>query len=249
MAERSRLAAWGLRLAVLALVVLVLAAIANRFGFIGYTLPIRGLALAALIGAVAVLVSLAGLFVTLVGGRAGAGAALLGILIGAVAALPVVTAAVQGRSVPRIHDITTDLADPPQFDAVVILREGAPNSLDRSSPPDLAELQRKAYPDLETFVVHEQPGKVFEAALETAKEMGWRIDAASPEKGLIEATATTRLMGFRDDVAIRVSERDGAAAVDLRSVSRVGISDLGANAARIRAYLAALKTKLAAPAP
>ncbi|MGB5950019.1 MAG: DUF1499 domain-containing protein [Parvibaculum sp.] len=249
MAERSRLAAWGLRLAVLALVVLVLAAIANRFGFIGYTLPIRGLALAALIGAVAVLVSLAGLVVTLGGSRAGAGAALLGILIGAVAALPVAMAASQGRSVPRIHDITTDLANPPQFDAVVILREDAPNSLDRSSPPDLAELQRKAYPDLETFIVREQPGKVYEAALETAKEMGWRIDAASPEKGLIEATATTRLMGFRDDVAIRVSERDGAAAVDLRSVSRVGISDLGANAARIRAYLAALKTKLATPAP
>ncbi|HEX7776265.1 MAG TPA: DUF1499 domain-containing protein, partial [Parvibaculum sp.] len=94
----------------------------------------------------------------------------------------------------------------------------------------------------------EQPGKVFEAAQATAQEMGWQIVASTPETGLIEATDTTKLIHFKDDIAIRVAEKDGGTAVDVRSVSRIGMSDLGVNAARIRAYLAALKAKLATPA-
>ena len=86
--------------------------------------------------------------------------------------------------------------------------------------------------------------KAYEAALETAREMGWEIVSSNPEAGLIEATATTRIMNFKDDVAIRVSESGEGAAVDVRSVSRVGISDMGANANRIRTYLHALKVKL-----
>lgn len=245
--ERSRLALWGSRIAIAAVVLLILSILANRLGLLGYKLPLLGIAASALIGLVAVLVSLVGLVVAL-RGKGGAGAALLGIVLGVAALWPLASARVMGADVPRIHDITTDLANPPQFDAVVALRADAPNSLDRSSPPDLAALQQKAYPDLATLVVQEQPGKVFEAALETAKAMGWKIDASTPEKGLIEATDTTKLIGFKDDVAIRVAEKDGGAAVDVRSVSRVGVSDLGTNAKRIRAYLAALKARLAAPA-
>ena len=80
--------------------------------------------------------------------------------------------------------------------------------------------------------------------LETAREMGWEIVASDPEAGLIEATATTAVMNFKDDIAIRITETDTGAAVDVRSVSRVGISDLGANANRIRTYLHALRVKL-----
>src|SRR5690606_16028 len=104
--------------------------------------------------------------------------------------------------------------------------------------------QRQAYPDLQTLMVTGQPGRVFEAARQTAHDMGWTMMASTPEKGLIEATATTALMGFKDDNVIRVAEREGRVAVDVRSVSRVGIGDLGTNTNRIRAYLAALKAEL-----
>lgn len=245
MEDRSRAAVWGSRIGIAAIVLLVLAIAANHMGLLGYKLPLMGIAGGALLGLIAILTSLVGLIIAL-RGKGGAGVALLGVVLGVVAAAPVATTLVAGRSVPRIHDITTDLSNPPQFDAVVALREGAPNALDRATPPDLAEQQQKAYPDLATLTVSEQPGKVYEAALETAKQMGWTIDASTPEKGLIEATAVTKLIGFKDDVAIRVTETEGGAAVDVRSVSRVGMSDLGANAKRIRAYLAALKAKLAA---
>lgn len=246
MEDRSRAAVWGSRIGIAAIVLLVLAIAANHMGLLGYKLPLMGIAGGALLGLIAILTSLVGLIIAL-RGKGGAGVALLGIVLGVVAAAPVATTLVAGRSVPRIHDITTDLSNPPQFDAVVALREGAPNALDRSSPPDLAEQQQKAYPDLATLTVSEQPGKVYEAALETAKQMGWTIDASTPEKGLIEATAVTKLIGFKDDVAIRVTETEGGAAVDVRSVSRVGMSDLGTNAKRIRTYLEALKAKLATP--
>lgn len=245
MENRSRAAFWGSRIGILAIVLLILAIVANHLGLLGYKLPLMGIALSALVGVIAIVISLIGLVITL-GGKTGAGTAILGLVLGVVAAAPVATTLVAGRSVPRIHDITTDLSNPPQFDAVVALREGAPNALDRATPPDLAEQQRKAYPDLATLTVPGQPGKVYEAALETAKQMGWTIDASTPEKGLIEATAVTKLIGFKDDVAIRVTETEGGAAVDVRSVSRVGMSDLGTNAKRIRAYLDALKAKLAA---
>ncbi len=247
MENRSRAALWGSRIGILAIVLLILAIAANHLGLLGYKLPLMGIALSALIGVIAIVISLIGLVITL-GGKTGAGTAILGIVLGVVAAAPVATTLVTGRSVPRIHDITTDLSNPPQFDAVVALREGAPNALDRATPPDLAEQQQKAYPDLATLIVPQEPAKVFDAALATAKDMGWTIDASSPEKGSIEATAVTKLIGFKDDVVIRIAAKDAGAAVDVRSVSRVGMSDLGTNAKRIRAYLDALKTKLATPA-
>lgn len=247
MKETSRLATWGARLGLLALAVLIIAIASNHLGILGYKLPLYGIAAAALLGVLAILVSFGGLLMGL-RRRAGAGAAVAGFILGILAAGPLASTLVLGKGVPRIHDITTDLANPPQFDMVVGLREGAPNALDRATPPDLAEQQMKAYPDLATLDVAQQPGKVFEIARVTAKEMGWTIDSSEPEKGLIEATVTTKLIGFKDDVAIRVTEKGEGAAVDLRSVSRVGVSDLGANANRIRAYLIALKKNLAAPA-
>lgn len=242
--EKSRAAAWGLRLGIAALVVLALGIIGNRYEIVSFKIALPTLAIAALIGLIAIVVSLIGLIVTLGGKRAGVATAIAGIVLGLVAATPVGTSFFKGRSVPRIHDITTDLSNPPEFAAIVVLRRPDANPLDRKLPADLAELQAKAYPDLAPLVVQEQAGKVFDAARDVAHDMGWEIVAATPETGLIEATATTSLLHFKDDIAIRIVEKDGGSVVDVRSVSRVGVSDLGTNAARIRAYLAALKTKL-----
>ncbi|PKQ05308.1 MAG: DUF1499 domain-containing protein [Alphaproteobacteria bacterium HGW-Alphaproteobacteria-11] len=244
--QQSRLAKWGLWFAIAALVVLAVCIVGNRYELIHFGIAVRGLAVAALIGLVAVVLSAAGIVRTLVSNRSGVRFAIAGLVLGLLVAAPVVQGIMAGSQVPGIHDITTDLGNPPQFDAVVALRGEGTNPLDRAEPENLAELQRQAYPDIATIEVGEQPGKVFEAALETARAEGWDIVAFDPEAGLIEATATTRVMNFRDDVAIRVVERDGGAAVDIRSVSRVGISDLGANANRIRTFRDALKKKLAA---
>lgn len=242
--EKSRLAAWGLRIAILGLIVLALAIIGQRFGLVHFRIALMGLAGGAAIGLLGAVVSAIALVVSLVSSRSGVRTAIAGLVIGLLIAAPVGQAMIAGSKVPGIHDITTDLDNPPAFNEVTGLRGEGTNPLDRAEPADLADLQRQAYPDLKTLEVAEQPGKVYEAALETAREMGWEIVASHPEQGLIEATATTRVMNFKDDVAIRVTERGEGAAVDVRSVSRVGISDLGANANRIRTYLHALRVKL-----
>ncbi len=146
---------------------------------------------------------------------------------------------------PPIHDITTDPDDPPRFEAVVPLRAGAPNPLEYGGP-QLAATQRAAYPDLLPLAVDSPPSAVIEAARSVAMELGWAIVAVDRARGVLEATATTFWFGFEDDVAVRVRpSAGGGALVDVRSISRVGVGDLGANANRIRAFLARLQAALA----
>lgn len=243
MSDQSKSARWGLRVAVLGLVVLALSVIALRYELLAFRLPLLGIAVAGLVGFVALLLSLFGLVATL-RGKSGLFVAVTGIVVAAIAMTPFTTGFLKGRSVPPIHDISTDLVNPPQFVDVVALRAGL-NPLDRKEPANLAELQTKAYPALVTQELSVPAGVVFEAARDVAHEMGWEIVSSKPEAGLIEATATTGLLHFKDDVAIRIVENGTGAKLDIRSVSRVGMSDLGTNAARIEKFLTALKAKLA----
>jgi uncharacterized protein (DUF1499 family) len=142
------------------------------------------------------------------------------------------------RSAPPIHDITTDLENPPAFEAVVPLRADAPNTLER--PPILIEQQRGGYPDLAPITLPEPPAQVFDRALAVAQEEGWEIVTADKGTGRIEATDTTRWFGFKDDVVVRLTPWGSGTRVDVRSVSRVGRSDVGTNARRIQRYLEAL---------
>ena len=141
---------------------------------------------------------------------------------------------------PAIHDITTDLDAPPRFDAVVPLRADAANSLEHGGP-DVAADQRAAYPDIETLVLGHPPDRVVELAHVTAEAMGWEIVAVDTDAGRVEATDTTFWFGFKDDIVVRVRPATGGARVDVRSVSRVGLGDLGANAARVREFLRRLR--------
>ena len=142
------------------------------------------------------------------------------------------------RAAPPIHDVTTDLENPPTFVAVVPLRADTPNSLDR--PPLLAEQQRKAYPDLAPVTLPASQDQVFDRALAVAQDLGWRIVTADKAAGRIEATDTTRWFGFEDDVVVRLTPWGSGTRVDVRSVSRVGRGDAGTNARRIREYLGQL---------
>ena len=152
---------------------------------------------------------------------------------------PVVLSAI---GLPAIHDVTTDLDDPPRFEAVVPLRADAPNSLEHGGQ-GVADAQRQAYPDLETLVLSQPPERVVDWAHEVAQELGWEIVAVDTEAGRVEATATTLWFGFKDDVVIRVRPEQTGARVDVRSISRVGGGDLGANAARVRAFLERLSDR------
>ena len=136
--------------------------------------------------------------------------------------------------VPPIHDISTDTTNPPQFVAVIALRKKGDNSLDPD--PETVAKQTSAYPDLKTVTVNAPPPQVLHRAEATARDMGWEIVAVDPQALRIEATATTLLYGFKDDIVIRVAADGAGSRLDVRSASRVGRSDIGVNAKRIRAY-------------
>jgi uncharacterized protein (DUF1499 family) len=145
------------------------------------------------------------------------------------------------RAVPPINDVTTDLSKPPAY--VTAAQNTFWIGKDMSYPTRFAEAVRRGYPDLGPLVLPLAPARVFALALETARgRPGWEITGADATTGRIEATATTRWFGFQDDIVVRVAPRGpDSALVDMRSKSRVGTSDVGANTARIRDYLAALR--------
>ena len=166
---------------------------------------------------------------------------LVGLLVAAIGAVSFVLPARQqsiAGSVPPIHDITTDTADPPLFVAVIPLRADAPNPPEYD--PEIAAQQHDAYPDLRAVTLELPPADAFAEALDAAADMGWDLVADDAAAGRIEATDTTFWYGFKDDVVIRVRPDGAGSRIDIRSKSRVGRSDVGANAQRIRAYTARL---------
>ena len=144
------------------------------------------------------------------------------------------------KHVPMIHDITTDTQNPPRFVALIDVRKSAPNGVEYGGA-EVADKQRTAYPDILPIDLEHAPAAAFERALATARHLGWQVVADNAAEGRIEATDTTRWFGFKDDVVIRIAPGVGGSGsrVDLRSVSRVGKSDLGKNASRIRAFIKA----------
>lgn len=139
------------------------------------------------------------------------------------------------QSLPRIHDVSTDTVDPPAFVVALAARKGAPNGVTYS--PQTAAEQRRAYPDIVPLKLDVAPPEGFARAERAARAMGWQILSVAPGDLRIEATDTTLLFGFKDDIVIRVRPQPTGSVVDVRSESRVGGSDFGANAHRIRAFL------------
>lgn len=167
-----------------------------------------------------------------------------GLVIGCLVAAWAVNWKRQLDAVPYIHDITTDIENPPKFEAVLPLRAGAANSAEYEGR-DVAAQQKIGYPDLGPGTLSTAPNESFPLALQAAKDMGWEIVAAEPTSLRIEATDTTLWFGFKDDVVVRLSPAasGGGSRVDVRSVSRVGKSDVGTNAKRIKAYLSKLNAR------
>ncbi len=143
----------------------------------------------------------------------------------------------QARSAPPIHDVSTDLTDPPAFVAMLPHRATAPNPATYGGA-EVAAAQRAAYPDIQPLELAMPRDAAYARALSAAHAMGWAMVATDRGAGRIEATATTTWFGFKDDVVVRVTPAGVGSRVDVRSVSRVGTGDVGTNAQRIRAYLA-----------
>ncbi len=171
--------------------------------------------------------------------RTGFAASIVAIAVGAVTfGIPAAMLA-NAKRAPPIHDITTDTADPPQFVAIVPLRTNASNSTEYGGTR-VADQQKHAYPDIVPFETQAPPDQAFAKALDAARAMGWDIVASVPSAGRIEATDTTLLFGFKDDIVIRVRPTPQGSRIDVRSESRIGGSDLGTNAKRVGAFLAKL---------
>ena len=165
-------------------------------------------------------------------------AAALALVLGLAAAGPPLYLVAHAQGLPPIHDISTDTLDPPAFVAVLPLRQGARNSVD-VLPEALAQ-QKRGYPDIAPLRLSVPPAEAFARAERAARAMGWQIVAVAPEVMRIEATDTTLFFGFKDDIVIRVRPSEHGSVVDMRSLSRVGTSDVGVNAKRIRTFLARL---------
>ena len=172
--------------------------------------------------------------------------AVIGIVAGLGVTAYVLSWVVKARSAPPIHDISTDLTNPPAFVAAIRLREHAHAV---NSPEyvrherlggriiDVPQLQREYYPYIRPLYLAVTPEQALARAKRVARQMGWRIDAYVPAQGRLEATAHTFFFDFKDDVVVRVTPSGGGSRVDVRSESRVGVSDVGTNAARIRRFL------------
>jgi uncharacterized protein (DUF1499 family) len=232
----SRLAAW---LGAVSLIALAATGPMHRIGVVGLT-GLFALLKWAVYGA------LAGMVLAIIGilidarREARTSTALMAMLMCFVGTGSVAAVAWRASRVPPIHDVTTDTMQPPPFLAVVPLRDGALNPVEYGGP-DVAAQQQKAFPDIVPLTLKLPPARAFDRALATARAMGWDLVASDPAGGRIEATATTFWFGFKDDIVIRVTPQPEGSRIDVRSLSRVGGGDIGANAERVRKYLAALK--------
>lgn len=171
--------------------------------------------------------------------RGGVFWSLVALVIGAAMLAPqVATKLDPPRRAPPIHDITTDTQTPPQFLVLDDTRDGAQNSLIYGGP-EIAEMQEQAYPDIAPILTPLSAPEAFARTQEVAQDMGWDIIATDADALRFEATARTSVFYFADDVVVVVTPQNEGSRIDLRSVSRVGRSDQGVNAARIHAFVEA----------
>ena len=237
----SRLAVWARRMALFSLAAVVLAIIILRSGLLEIWPALATFAGALALAVVALLLALAAFVVIWREGLEGMGYALTAIGIGvAMLAYPTYLVA-KSYKLPRLYDITTDPLDPPRYEALARIRPRDANPIIYAGL-SAAELQRAAYPDIETLEADVSVQASYDAALAVITKRRWRIVEQRPpqpprREGRIEAVARTPIMGFRDDVVVRLRADGDGSRVDVRSSSRYGAFDFGANAARVRALV------------
>jgi len=237
----------GLALALVSVILLWLAGTGYKLDWWHFRTGFGFLRWAVYLGVGGIVISGLGMALSWPGmGRPGFSLAVAGLVIALVTAGVPLNQYRIVMSVPFIHDITTDTENPPKFVALVEARSqpDVENGVDYGGP-EVAAQQKEAYPDIVPAQFAQTKDAVFAQALAVARGMGWEVAAQVPEEGRIEATETTFWFAFKDDVVIRVQDDpNGGTRVDVRSVSRVGRSDVGVNAKRIRDFFSRLHGRL-----
>ena len=234
----SRLATWSRRLGIFALAVTILSIAIVRSGLLEIVPALATFGAALVFAGLAILFAFASFIVIWRDGLAGLGYSLLGLFLGiAILAYPGYLG-YRAAKLPQIFDITTDANNPPRFDVLARLRpRGSSDYPGRTA----AEQQRAAYPDINSLQLSVPPKTAYDIALAlTAKRKWLVVDSRAPapnRPAAIEAVARTPIMGFREDVAIRISPQGDGSRVDVRSASRYALHDFGGNASRVRTLL------------
>ena len=266
--ETSGLAIWSRRIAFFSLAATLIAIIIVRSGALDIVPALSTLAGALVLACVAILLAVGAGISIWRNGSAGGRQATTAFLIGfALIAYPLYLG-VKARNLPAIYDITTDPIDPPQFDAIARLRPRDANPVTYAGLYT-AEQQHNAYADIEPDDTNSSAQEAYDATMKVITRRKWRVvDARPPQAplpvptprnvaiqaspardGIIEAVARTPILGFRDDVVVRIRATADGARIDVRSASRYGRHDLGSIAARVRNLIDDIDTVLATPQP
>ena len=233
----SRTALWARRLALFALVASILSIVIVRSGLLEMKPALVTFAGALGFAGLSILLAFAAFVVIWRQGTDGLGSALLALLISTLLLVYPAYLTWQAYKLPPITDVVTDPDDPPRFEVISRLRPRDANPIAYPGPA-VAEMQREAYPDIEPLVVTSTPQQAYDTALAVMDKRKWLVlDRRPPQagrrEGRIEAVVRTPIMGFREDVVVRVRPDGDGARIDVRSSSRYGPHDLGSNAARI----------------
>ncbi len=247
-------AIWCLRLALFGVALVVAGIILHRFVGLPTPILLNTIGVGFLSCALSLVLVLAAVLHIWVAGSTGAGRALVAVLLSlALFTWPAIYYPVW-RDLPPINDVTTDLHAPPEMAALLLMR--GPGASPAEYPADaFAELQAASYPDLQPFLIARSAQEAFELAAETVRKLKFQIVSEVPpgddfeRPGLIEAVDRTPVIGFYDDVVIRIYGDEQSAQIDVRSVSRYGRHDLGRNASRVRAIFHEFRTKLESSVP
>ena len=234
----SSLALWARRLAVFSAVAAVVSIAIVRFGFLEVKPALATFFGALVFAGLSILLALAGFVAIWRNGSRGMSRILLALVLDAIILAYPAYLGLQYRKLPAIHDITTDPIDPPRFEALARLRTGDGANTAVYAGLYSAELQRAAWPDIEPVDLDVPVQRAYEVALAVVTKRKWLIiDERAPQPprriGRIEAVARTPIMGFREDVTIRIAPDGAGSRVDIRSSSRYFESDLGSNASRV----------------
>lgn len=228
----------NLILAILVILAFPVAAIGTRWGLWSYGSAFLALRVEFFLGIIVVLLSVILLVSQFISGnKLYLATVILSLVFALVAISPLIYQYIQVNKLPKIHDITTDVDNPPQFQAALAIRPAGSNSVVYQGA-EIASEQQAAYPDIKPIFIELNPQQAFAIAEKVVRQLKWDITMVNENSGVIEASQTSSWFGFTDDVVIRVESQDqGGSRVDIRSVSRVGVSDIGANAARINKFI------------
>lgn len=235
----SRLAIWARRCAFFSLVATILSIVIVRSGILELGPALATFGAALLFAVIGIVLAFGAFVVVWKDGIDGVGYAFAAIGIGVMLLVYPGYLGYRAYRLPMINDITTDPLDPPRFDVLARLR---PRDTVAYAGLYVAEQQRKAYPDIEPLTVSVPPKAAYDAAMNVIMKHKWRVVVDRPPQpgrrdGQIEAVARTPIMGFREDVSLRIRPEDDGARIDVRSASRFGRHDFGSNASRIRNLL------------